>query len=121
MSEADAIKEIERHVAKAAADDKFSGVALVAKGDRVIFNKAYGLADKANNIPNKLDTKFNLGSMNKMFTSVAIAQLVQAGKLSYDDTFAKVLPEYPNKEIGREDHHSSTADSHIGTWRLFQA
>ncbi len=99
MSEADAIKEIERHVAKAAADDRFSGVALVAKGDRVIFNKAYGLADKANNIPNKLDTKFNLGSMNKMFTSVAIAQLVQAGKLSYDSTLAKVLPEYPNKEV----------------------
>jgi CubicO group peptidase (beta-lactamase class C family) len=64
----------------------------------MIFNKAYGLADKANSIPNKLDTKFNLGSMNKMFTSVAIAQLVQAGKLSYDDTLAKVLPEYPNKE-----------------------
>lgn len=99
MSEADAIKEIERHAAKAAADDRFSGVALVAKGDRVIVNKAYGLADKANNIPNKLDTKFNLGSMNKMFTSVAIAQLVQAGKLSYDSTLAKVLPEYPNKEV----------------------
>jgi D-alanyl-D-alanine carboxypeptidase len=98
MSEADAIGEIERHVARAAADDRFSGVVLVAKSDRVIFNKAYGLADKANNIPNKLDTKFNLGSMNKMFTSVAIAQLVQAGKLSYDSTIAKVLPEYPNKE-----------------------
>jgi D-alanyl-D-alanine carboxypeptidase len=99
MSEAEAIKEIERHVAKAAADDRFSGVALVARGDRVIFNKAYGLADKANNIPNNLDTKFNLGSMNKMFTSVAIAQLVQSGKLSYDSTLAKVLPEYPNKEV----------------------
>jgi len=98
MSEADAVNEIERHVAKAAADDRFSGVALIAKGDRVIFNKAYGLADKANNIPNKLDTKFNLGSMNKMFTSVAVAQLVQAGKLSYDTTLAKALPEYPNKE-----------------------
>lgn len=99
MSEGDTVKEIERHVAKAAADDKFSGVALVAKGDRVIFNKAYGLADKANSIPNNLDTKFNLGSMNKMFTSVAIAQLVQAGKLSYDSTLAGALPEYPNKEV----------------------
>ncbi len=99
MSEAEAVNEIERHVAKAAADDRFSGVALVARGDRVIFNKAYGLSDKSNSTPNKLDTKFNLGSMNKMFTSVAIAQLVQAGKLSYDSTLAKALPEYPNKEI----------------------
>ncbi len=99
MSESDAVKEIENHVTKAAADDRFSGVVLVAKGDRVIFNKAYGLADKANNIPNKLDTKFNLGSMNKMFTSIAIAQLVQAGKLTYDTTLDKALPEYPNKEV----------------------
>ncbi|HSB11982.1 MAG TPA: serine hydrolase domain-containing protein [Blastocatellia bacterium] len=98
MSDADALAEIERHVAKAASDDRFSGVVLVAKGDRVVFNKAYGLADKATNTSNKLDTKFNLGSMNKMFTSVAIAQLVQAGKLSYDDTIAKVLPEYPNTD-----------------------
>jgi CubicO group peptidase (beta-lactamase class C family) len=116
MSESDVIKEIERHVAKAAADDRFSGVALVAKGDRVIFNKAYGLADKANNVPNNLDTKFNLGSMNKMFTSVAIAQLVQAGKLSYDSTLAKVLPEYPNKEVAAKItiHHLLTHTSGLG-------
>ena len=116
MSEPDVIKEIERHVAKAAADDRFSGVALVAKGDRVIFNKAYGLADKANNVPNNLDTKFNLGSMNKMFTSVAIAQLVQAGKLSYDTTLAKVLPEYPNKEVAAKItiHHLLTHTSGLG-------
>lgn len=99
MNDADALAEIERHVAKAAADDRFSGVVLVARGDRVVFNKAYGLADKATNTPNKLDTKFNLGSMNKMFTSVAISQLVQAGKLAYDDTVAKVLPAYPNKDV----------------------
>lgn len=116
MSEPDAIKEIERHVARAAADDRFSGVALVAKGDRVIFNKAFGLADKANNIPNNLDTKFNLGSMNKMFTSVAIAQLVQSGKLSYDSTLAKVLPEYPNKEVAAKItvHHLLTHTSGLG-------
>jgi CubicO group peptidase (beta-lactamase class C family) len=116
MNEADVIKEIERHVAKAAAEDRFSGVALVAKGDRVIFDKAYGLADKANNIPNKLDTKFNLGSMNKMFTSVAIAQLVQAGKLTYDTTLAKVVPEYPNKEVAAKItiHHLLTHTSGLG-------
>jgi len=102
MAGPDAVKEIERHVARAASEDRFSGVVLVAKGDSVIFNKAYGMAEKVFGAPNKLDTKFNLGSMNKMFTSVAIAQLVQAGKLSYDDRLAKVLPEYPNKEVAEK-------------------
>jgi CubicO group peptidase (beta-lactamase class C family) len=100
--EAGAAKEIERHVEMAASQDRFSGVALVMKGDRVIFNKAYGMAERGFGAPNKPDTKFNLGSMNKMFTSVAIAQLVQAGKLSYDDTLAKALPDYPNRQVAEK-------------------
>ncbi|MFY9608492.1 MAG: serine hydrolase domain-containing protein [Blastocatellia bacterium] len=116
VSEADAIKEIERHAASAASRDHFSGVVLVAKGDRVLFHNAYGHAEKNFCGPNKLDTKFNLGSMNKMFTSVAIAQLVQAGKLSYDDTLAKVLPDYPNKPIAEKItiHHLLTHTSGLG-------
>lgn len=99
MSEADAVAAIVERVDKLAAEDRFSGSVLVAKGDKVILSKAVGLADRAFNVPNRVDTKFNLGSMNKMFTSIAIAQLVQAGKLSYDDTIAKVMPDYPNKEV----------------------
>lgn len=93
-----AIHEIEQHVSDAAATDRFSGVVLVAKGENILLNKAYGLADESSKSANELDTKFNLGSMNKMFTSVAIAQLVQAGKLSYEDKLSKVLPGFPNKE-----------------------
>jgi CubicO group peptidase (beta-lactamase class C family) len=96
------VGEIERHVNLAIQAGRFSGVVLIAKDDKVLLKKAYGLADIASNIPNKTDTKFNLGSMNKMFTSVAIAQLVQAGKLSYTDTLASVLPDYPNKETARK-------------------
>ncbi|HVF90272.1 MAG TPA: serine hydrolase domain-containing protein [Blastocatellia bacterium] len=116
MGGADAIKEIERRVERAAADDRFSGVVLIAKGNSVVFNKAYGMAEKAFGAPNKIDTKFNLGSMNKMFTSVAIAQLVQAGKLSYDDKLSKVLPDYPNKEVAEKVtiHHLLTHTSGLG-------
>lgn len=89
---------IEKGVSEAASQDKFSGVVLVAKGDKIVLHKAYGFRDQKTKTPNKLDTKFNLGSMGKMFTSVAIAQLVQAGKLSYEDKLSKVLPEFPNKE-----------------------
>jgi CubicO group peptidase (beta-lactamase class C family) len=116
VTEADALKEIERHAAGAASRDQFSGVVLVAKGDQVVLHKAYGNAEKNFCGPNKIDTKFNLGSMNKMFTSVAIAQLVQAGKLSYDDTLAKVLPDYPNKQLAEKItiHHLLTHTSGLG-------
>ncbi|HZT42713.1 MAG TPA: serine hydrolase domain-containing protein [Chthonomonadaceae bacterium] len=116
LSEAGIVREIRKHVEKAVAEDRFSGVALVAKGEKILFNRAYGFQEKGNRIPNRLDTKFNLGSMNKMFTSVAIAQLVQAGKLSYQDTLANVLPEYPNKETAAKItlHHLLTHTAGLG-------
>ena len=88
---------------KAAADsDKFSGVVLVAHGDRVLLHHAYGFADREGGRPNGLDTPFATYSMGKMFTSVAIAQLVSQGKLSWDDTLAKVLPSYPNRDAAKQ-------------------
>jgi CubicO group peptidase (beta-lactamase class C family) len=102
LTEPAIISEIERHVNLAVQGGRFSGVVLIAKDDKVLLKKAYGLANITSDIPNKTDTKFNLGSMDKMFTSVAIAQLVEAGKLFYTDTLANVLPDYPNKETARK-------------------
>ncbi len=79
--------------------DKFSGAVLIAKDGVPILKKAYGYANRSFNVPNQIDTKFNLGSMNKMFTAVAILQLVEQGKLSLDDNVLKYIPDYPNKEI----------------------
>jgi D-alanyl-D-alanine carboxypeptidase len=101
LPQADAVGYIERNVARRAAQDRFSGVVLVACGEHVLLHQAYGLADKNHSVANRLDTKFNLGSMPKMFTSVAIAQLVAAGKLSYTDTLADVLPDYPNVQAAQ--------------------
>jgi D-alanyl-D-alanine carboxypeptidase len=65
-----------------------------------------------------LDTKFNLGSMNKMFTAVAIAQLAQAKRLSFDDLISKHLPDYPNKEVAGKVtiHHLLTHTSGMGLY-----
>jgi CubicO group peptidase (beta-lactamase class C family) len=87
------------YVEKLVAADAFSGTVLIAKGDKVLYQGAFGLASRGFGVPNRLDTKFNLGSMNKMFTAVAIAQLVEAGKLSFQDKVGKVLPDYPNKAV----------------------
>jgi D-alanyl-D-alanine carboxypeptidase len=94
-------REIDRHAAFGAARDIFSGVVLVAQGDRPIFLKAYGMAEKSFQSQNRPDTKFNLGSLDKMFTGLALAQLVAAGKLSFADTLAKVLPDYPNTNVAK--------------------
>lgn len=69
----------------------FSGVALVGRGDTIEIVRSYGLADRSSGRKNTADTKFNLGSINKTFTAIAIAQLVQQGLLSLDDTLEKYL------------------------------
>lgn len=84
------------------AADSFSGVVYVAKGAEPIYARAFGLASKTWNIPNRLDTRFNLASITKMFTAVAVARLVEEGRLSFSDTVGDVLPDYPNKEVAQK-------------------
>jgi D-alanyl-D-alanine carboxypeptidase len=80
-------------------ENYLSGVVLIAKDGKPIFKKAYGMANRENSIPSKTDTKFNLASMNKMFTGMAILQLAQAGKISLQDKVGKYPVDYPNKEV----------------------
>ncbi len=77
----------------------FSGSVLIAKNDQVQFEKAYGLASRRFNVPNKITTRFDIGSITKDFTKTAIGQLAQAGKLRISDTIATHLPDYPNKDV----------------------
>src|SRR6185369_5885195 len=65
---------------RAASDGKFSGVWLWAKNGRVITSGARGRADREKGIDNTVNTRFRIGSMNKMFTAVATLQLVERGK-----------------------------------------
>ncbi len=102
LTEEQMARELDAFISKLAGADVFSGAALLAKDGKVIYKNAFGTANKDFNAPNRVDTKFNLGSMNKMFTSVAIAQLVERGKLSFDDPLAKFLPEFPSKEAAEK-------------------
>lgn len=102
VTNAQIAQELKTLLEKLAGADVFSGAVLLAKDGVPIFQGAYGQANKDFNVPNRLDTKFNLGSMNKMFTAVAIAQLVERGQLSFDDPLAKFLPEFPDKESAQK-------------------
>lgn len=98
MSDAELARALDDYFTKLAADGAFSGVALVARNDTVVFNKAYGLADRANKVPNTTTTRFNIGSINKIFTQVAIHQLVRDGKLALTDTLGTFFPDYPQAD-----------------------
>lgn len=79
----------------------FSGVVLLARNGVPFFLEAYGSADRDFGVPNRKDTKFNLGSINKIFTQASIAQLAAAGRLSLSDTIRRHLPDYPNPAADR--------------------
>lgn len=84
-----------------AKSGQFSGVVLLAKNGVPAFQQAYGMADRERRVANTPETAFNLGSINKVFTQIAILQLRAAGKLDLDSTLAVYWPEYPNKEVAR--------------------
>ncbi len=92
---------VDRFLDRLVRADAFSGVVVVAKDGKPIYQRAVGLADRRWNVANRIDTRFNIASIGKMFTAVAVAQLVQKGALSYDDTMANLLPDYPNRDLAR--------------------
>ncbi|TGW19181.1 class A beta-lactamase-related serine hydrolase [Stenotrophomonas maltophilia] len=81
------------------AQDALSGALLVARNGEVLLDWHGGEADREGGVPVDADTRFRLASSNKMFTSVGILQLVQAGRLGLDDTIGRHLPDYPNKAV----------------------
>ena len=95
---------------------QFAGAVLIAKDGAPVYLAAYGLASRSPDVPNQTDTKFNLGSMNKMFTAVAILQLVEQGRLSLDGRISDYWPDYPNQEVARDVtiHHLLTHTAGMG-------
>jgi len=103
---------------KALADaGLFSGAVLIARYGEVLGQGAWGQANRDFDAPNTVDTRFNLGSMNKTWTAVAIAQLVEDGTLAFDDPLAKFI-DYPNADTAAEIRieHLLTHTSGLGSY-----
>lgn len=94
-----AVESLDEKAAELAAKEQFSGCVLVGRGGKIVLEKAYGLADREKRVGNTVDTKFRIGSMNKMFTATAILQLVGEGKVDLDAPLGKYLPDYPNHDV----------------------
>lgn len=100
----DALTQLDGFVLGMTEAGAFSGVVLVARGDRVLFEKAYGKVDPQaeDGAAASIDTRYNIASAGKMFTATAILQLVAAGKLSLDAKVGDILPDYPNRDVAAQ-------------------
>lgn len=74
-------------------------IALVTNKDRVLYQGAFGVADVATGRPLAMDAMFRIASMTKPVTSVALMQLIEQGKLTFDDPAEKYLPELANQQV----------------------
>ena len=90
--------DLERLADQLARADQFSGVVLLKRHGRVIFQRAYGLADRDAQRANTTETPFALASVGKMFTAVLVAQLVDQNKVRLDSTIGSLLPNFPAGE-----------------------
>lgn len=94
-----ALARLDGFVSGLAAADRFAGVVLVAHQDDILFEQAYGRIDEQAEAEATIDTRYNLASAGKMFTSVAILQQVAAGRVNLDTTVGEVLPGYRNRDF----------------------
>jgi len=113
---ADALRDrMDAYVRRYVDAELFSGVVRVTKANRVVYENAFGLADRALGVQNTLQTKFQIASLSKPITAAAILLLVQEGKLTLDDKLAKFVPGFPNSDhITIEElltHYSGLGDA----------
>lgn len=119
LDQAGVVRELRAYVERLAAADQFSGAVLLARNGEPLFTMAAGVANRDFNAPNKLDTKFNLGSMNKMFTACAVMKLVEQGKLSLDDPISRHLDDSWIPEVDKSKvlvKHLLTHTSGLGSY-----
>jgi CubicO group peptidase (beta-lactamase class C family) len=94
----EALARIRALLDEQARADLFSGAVLLAYEGQILLHEARGLASIEYGVANRPGTRFNLGSINKLFTRIAIGQLREQKKLYLDDPIKKFLPDYPNQE-----------------------
>jgi CubicO group peptidase (beta-lactamase class C family) len=114
LSDEEAVRQLRAHFDESAAAGRFSGAVMLARGSQPILRQGWGLADREKAIPCTPETLFNLGSLGKTATRLAMAQLIQQGKVQVDDKLSEYLPDFPRaNEITIEmllQHRSGVGD-----------
>lgn len=102
-----------------AARQQYAGSLLIAHGDQVLLSRSWGHADRSAGVANTADTRFRIASMYKMFTAVAVLQLVEARKLDLDGKLADYLDGYPNRELATQVSIRQLLTHTAGTGDIF--
>ncbi len=108
--------ELDRFVADKAARDEFSGSLLLTHRGRTVLARSHGMADKARGVPIGQDTAFALASVTKLTTAVAVARLVQEGKVSHGARLGTYLDGFPDTFARITVHHLLTHTSGLGDY-----
>ena len=88
-------EKLDQFIRAYAAANGFNGSVLVARGGTILLDKGYGWRDAARKLPNDGQTRFQIASTTKTFTSTMILRLAAAGKLSLSDKLSRWYPELP--------------------------
>lgn len=110
-------ERLNQMIATKSRAEQFSGVVLVKQHEDELFKAAYGYANRAWSMENRVETRFRIASISKMFTAVAVLQLIEDGRLSLDTSVLECIG-LENTTIPKEAtvHHMLTMTSGIADW-----
>ncbi len=91
--------EVSKKITKLLKRNRFNGNVLIAHEGNLVINKAFGLADFRKKVPLKENSIFQLASVSKQFTAMAIMLLEERAKIKYDDVAVKYIPELPYSKV----------------------
>ncbi|MCL6606305.1 MAG: beta-lactamase family protein [Paenibacillus sp.] len=108
-------EDLESKIARIAVETSFNGAISVSSIGKEMVRSAFGYANRADSLPNTQDTRFGIASGCKLFTAVAVCQLVEQGKLSFDSKLAECLEgvSFPHFSGDITIHHLLTHSSGI--------
>jgi CubicO group peptidase (beta-lactamase class C family) len=90
------IKAVDEYLQPIVDDSLISGSVLIARGDRVLLSRGYGLANREHGVLCTPQTVYRLGSITKQFTAMAVMILAERGALAISDTLSKYYPDFPD-------------------------
>ena len=96
FAQADKVRKLDEFIKPLVAANQFSGEIVASENGKVIYEKAFGLANADYKIPNQMNTRIGIASITKSMTSVILGRLIESNKVSLAAKLSKYIPDFPN-------------------------